>query len=216
MNDVAAVGIAAKKSFQDIVKKVISTRAGTSSDENEPLLSNGYDEGRARGHGTGNDYSSKNTFWRFLVSLFYYICPCVNGTTVILPVNRYPHDLDMKLRKAFEKLYASLGFEWLHKLHEVERLKKEALQKLQNEKEGLVQKEVIRLTKDKKDISLTTSKANYAVAILHVRADMKARRERINVEYKRKLDELFVPHYDTIIEEQINMLILFWKTIRLT
>lgn len=218
------MGIAAKKSVQNGLKKVLSCRAGTSSsDESRPLLTKEKDvyssqQERVIGHNTGNDDSSRtsNGFWSFLISLFFFLCPCINDTRVKLPVERYPPDFDMRIVEAFEQLYKSLLIKWFEQLEEAQHLKQESLQRLQNEKDILVKKEVVRLMSDKKDVSSTMSKYNYALARMNVRANITMAKKRINDEYIRKLDELHIEQYDVIVEEQIKMLMSFWKKVRLT
>lgn len=134
----------------------------------------------------------------------------------MLPVTSYPPDLDTRILEVFEQLYKLLSLQWLQKLDEVHQLKEEELLKIQNQKEDLVKKDIIRLMSDKKESSSATSKAYNVLARLNMRTKIKLEKKRIDDEYNRKFDELFNQHYDVVIEEQIKMLILFWKKIRLS
>jgi len=49
-----------------------------------------------------------------------------------------------------------------------------------------------------------------------VNSSIRAKKNEINKEYDRKLDEYYVQHYEKIIEDEIKMLTLFWKKVRLT
>jgi len=146
-DNVIAAGRAAKKS----VKKVVSSMAGQSSsaDENEPLLPNKsdiHDTEQERGINlvTNSENSSRSTnrFCSFITSLFFFLCPCIDDTRDILPVNRYPPNLDTKIVEAFDQLYESLGLKWLLKLEEAHNFKEESLKKLKIEKEELIRQEL--------------------------------------------------------------------------
>lgn len=124
--------------------------------------------------------------------------------------------MDTRILGAFEHLYNLLGFQWLQKLEEIQHLKEEELQTLQNQKDELVKKDIIRLMSEKKESSSATSKACNVLARLNMRTKLKLEKQRIDDEYSKKCDELYNQHYEFIIEEETKMLILFWKKIRLT
>lgn len=195
------------------------TAAGQSSaDENSTLFQGETDDNRNRRS------SKRNIFWRFFISLFYFCCPCVNNMRVILPVEQYPPDLDMKMMEGFQELHNELGAKWILKFDEAQHNKAEALAEIAKEKEKLVKKEYRRLSREKKDLSGTTSdpmlsrnisnsqeKNHLANARLNVHSIMTAKKKAINENYPDVLQELYNRHYDIIISEQIKTLISIWK-----
>lgn len=216
-DNVVAAGIAAKNTIKGGVKKVFTGRAGPSStDECEPLMQNEdktHDSEQALESGTANN-SSSNGFWHFMASLYYSLCPCVNDARVIIPTNEYPPDLDAKLMQTFEDLYATLEADWFQKQVDLRHLKENAVKKLQNSKEERVEKEYKRLMGGNSDDLSTGS--NRHQAFVNVRNAIRMEKEKIDQEYTQKTSLLYRQHYGVVVEAQIEMLVSFWKKMRLT
>ncbi|XP_037034721.1 uncharacterized protein LOC119073396 [Bradysia coprophila] len=220
IDNVVVAGSAATKSIKGSVKKVFNAGASSSSssgDERTPLLPKDHDgqhfEPAITCNGS-NRHSSGNNIWRFLVSLFYSLCPCINEGKVILPVNEYPVDFDAKLAAAFDHLYKSLDEDWFQKLIKARRAKQNEITQLQNTKEERVEKEYSRLVGVNSDLSSTA--ANRFEAFANVREFIRVEKEKINREFDRKTDQLYEEHYDVVVEEQFKMLVSFWKKMRLS
>lgn len=217
--NVFAAGIAAKKSIKGGFEKMFGASASSSTDEREPLLSTDNDACRCEPENdccnTANDSSSWiSNIVRFIVSLFYFICPCIDDARVIIPVNEYPTDLDAKLVEDFKEFYRSQNVEWFQKLRDTRHSKERAIQQLQNSKEERVEKEYNRLMAVNNE--LTTTASNRYQAFVNVRDKIRTEKERINQEFDNKTDLLYSHHYHVIVEEQIGLLISFWKKMRLT
>lgn len=192
-------------------------RAGPSSaDECESLLQNEaktHDSEQLLETATASN-SSSNSIWHFMVSLYYSLCPCVNDARVIIPTNEYPPDLDAKLMQTFEDLYATLEADWFQKQVELRHLKENAIKKLQNSKEERVKKEYKRLMGGNCDDLSTGS--NRHQAFVNVRNVIRMEKEKIDQEYDQKTSLLYSQHYRVVVEAQIEMMISFWKKMRLT
>lgn len=213
-DNVAAAGIAAKKSFKGSVKKVFSGLAGPSTDEHEPLLSK---EDHTDTEPVANSGTTMiNRFWHFIMSLSYFICPCISDAQVIIPANEYPSDVDTKVVTAFDDLHKSQDIHWFRQLQDARHSKEGSIKQLQNTKEERVEKEYNRLIGAVKNESIPTTASYRHQAFVNVRNYIRLEKEKIDREYDRKVDLLYVQHYHRIVEEQIEMLISFWKRMRLT
>ncbi|KAG4075294.1 hypothetical protein HA402_003085 [Bradysia odoriphaga] len=220
IDNVVVAGSTATKSFKGSVKKVFNAGASSSSlsgDERAPLLPKNHDAQHSEPAITydrsDNRQSSGNNIWRYLVSLFYSLCPCINEERVIIPVNEYPIDFDAKLAAAFDNLYKSLEEDWFQKLIKARRAKQNEITQLQNTKEERVEKEYSRLVGVNSDLSSTA--ANRFEAFANVREFIRVEKEKINQEFDKKTDQLYMEHYDVVVEEQFKMLVSFWKKMRL-
>lgn len=219
VDNAIVAGSAATKSVKGSVKKLFNAGASTSSstssiDERTPLLEHDPPNSGPVTNSTANRRSSSNRIWRFFVSLFYSFCPCVGEGSIIVPVSEYPVDLDAKLAKAFVHLYKSLDEDWYQKLIEVRRSKHMTIKQLQHTKEERVENEYRRLVGINSDLSSTA--ANRFLAFANVREFIRVETENITHEFERKTDQLCMEHYDVVVEEQFEMLISFWRKIRLS
>lgn len=187
--------------------------------EREPLLGKDHDTHNSEperindNHTVNDNSSTANNIWRFIISLFYFVCPCIDDARVILPVSEYPSDMDAKFAEAFQAFYESQNVDWFQKLAEAKHSKEVAIKQLQNSKEERVEKEYNRLMGVNKDGAAGGS--NRFQAFVNVRDSIRVQKDKINQEYEQKMDLLFFQHYFVIIEEQMEMLISLWKKLRL-
>lgn len=221
-DDVLAAGYSAKNSIKDRFKKMVVGLAGPSSstDERRPLLSqeanntDHHTEPPKRRVTVNARSSCMNNTWRFIVSLFYFVCPCIDDERVILPVNEYPTDLNERFVEEIEELFQSLNAEWFQKLDDAKQSKEMAIRQLQHSKEERVEQEYNRLMAGNKD--LTSTAVNRLQAFINVRDNIRLEKEKLNEEFDNETDWLCYRHYHVIVEEEIEMLISFWKKMRLT
>lgn len=211
-----AAGIAAKKSIKSNVKKVFVGLAGPSTDEQEPLLSNDSRNSESVVVSVEHSPSMMHNVRRFIVSLYYYLCPCVNDARVIIPVNEYPSNMDAKFMEAFDDLCKSQEAEWFQKLVDAKHAKEKAILQLQSTKEERVEKEYNRLMGVKSELTATAPMNHRYQAFVNVREIIKLEKDKISRLYDRKAEALYFHHYHVIVEEQMELLVSFWKKMRLT
>ncbi len=220
MDNVVAAGSAASKSIKGSVKKMFHGLGGQSSssssiDEREPLLSKECDPQHCGSiHNVTDTSTGTNHIWRFIVSVYYFLCPCINDARVILPVNEYPDDLDAKLIEEFEDIYKSMEADWFQKLDQARQSKERAIQHLQDTKEERIEKEYNRLIG--KNVDLTSTAASRYQAFNNVRNYIRLEKDRLNQEFEQKTDLLYYQHYHVIVAEELDMLVSFWKKMRFT
>lgn len=217
-DNVVAAGIAAKKTIKGSVKKVFLGLTGPSSsstDEQEPLLSNDSHHPTEPVVTVKLRRSMTNNIWRFIVSLYYYLCPCISDARIIIPVNEYPSNMDAKLMEAFDGLCRSQEAEWFQKLVEARQSKEKAILQLQSTKEERIEREYNRLMGVNSELTGTGSNHRYQ-AFVNVREIIKSEKDKICREYDRRAELLYSHHYNVIVEEQCQMLVSFWKKMRLT
>lgn len=194
--------------FHGLVRQSTSS---SSVEERKPLLAKEGVSSAKIDSGTTNESSS---FRRFIVSLYYFICPCINDARVIIPVAEYPFDLDAKLAQALNELYKSLEADWFRKLNEAKESKEQAISALHDSKEERVEKEYNRLIGVNVGLTSTAS-ANRYQAFVNVRNYIRLEKEKVNEKFDRKVDLLYLEQYYVIVEEQFETLISFWKKMRL-
>lgn len=230
LDDVLAAALPAKRTLQSVKNMFSGSNKNiaddSSADEETNLLQNEGGESLRRNPSSTSASSRKpHILMRLLLSLFYFCCPWIKGPQVVLPIERYPPDLDNQMRKAFEKLHQYLSLKWIEELDKVQHRREDALNELKNEKEKLVQKEVVRLSGNKKDdsnrgtndpamakrMSVSHEKYTLATARLNVRTELEALKEGIQQRYENDLHDLQSRRYDFIVEKELETLTSVWK-----
>ncbi|KAJ6644247.1 hypothetical protein Bhyg_09214 [Pseudolycoriella hygida] len=217
-DNVAAAGIAAKKSLKKNVKKVVdSIVASSSTGERRPLLQRDEESHKEQVRAVGSeeiDSEDRNRLGHFVVSFFYFICPCVKDATVIIPVNEYPPDLDEKFAKALKALHRSFEAEWYRKRTEERHLKGQMLKQLKDTKTERVKKEYQRLMATNSEAAPTNT--NQYKAFSNVTKNIRMEKETIEREFEFRMNS-FDDHLNcVIVDKQMETLLSLWKKMRLT
>lgn len=219
MDNVVLAGSVATKSLKGNVMKMFSgltaptLSSSSSSDEREPLLRR-KNASRTSIDNNGASTGCTSSLMRFFVSLFF-LCPCINDSRVIIPVDEYPLDLDAKLARSFESLCATVEADWFRKLDDARHTKEQSIKRLHNSKEERVEKEYARLIGTNANLTLTSTSSRRFQAFANVREFIRRDKDRINAEFERSVEQLYLQHYNDIVDKECEMLISFWKRVRL-